>query len=166
MIWRAKTRIQPKAVGFARDSARRQVQNRKMQYWMVKQEPETYSWDRFVKDGRTSWTGVRNFSARNNLRGMSLDDPVFYYHSVTGKEVVGLAKVARIAYPDPTAEEGDWSCIDLQPDRPLRRPVTLAEMKADPALKDMPLFKQSRLSVVPLTKAQFDRVLKLSETKP
>lgn len=133
-----------------------------MNYWLVKQEPESYSWSDFVKDGKTSWTGVRNFAARLNLRAMKKGDPVFYYHSVTGKEIVGLAHVAKEAYPDPTATEGDWSCVDLVPDKSLKKPVGLDTLKTDKTLKEMKLVKQSRLSVSPVTKEQFDRIMKLS----
>lgn len=132
-----------------------------MNYWMVKQEPEAYSWDTFVRDRGTAWTGVRNFQARNNLRAMKSGDRVFFYHSVSEKQVVGVAKVAREFYPDPTAEEGDWSVVDLKPVKPLKSPVTLEQMKKDPILKDMPLIKQSRLSVLPLTEAQANRLLEL-----
>jgi predicted RNA-binding protein with PUA-like domain len=133
-----------------------------MRHWMVKQEPTAYSWDDFVRDGRAPWTGVRNFQARNHLRAMKKGDPVLFYHSVVGKEVVGLAKVAKEAYPDPTAKEGDWSCVDLIPVRALKRPVPLAEIKVTAALADLPLLKQSRLSVMPLSKGQFDKLLVLS----
>lgn len=132
-------------------------------FWMVKQEPTAYSWEQFVKDGRTNWTGVRNFQARNNLREMQKGDEVFYYHSVEGKEVVGIATVSLTAFPDPTATEGDWSCVELQPKKALKRPVTLEEVKADAFLKTIPLVKQSRLSVVPLSKAEYDRVVELSK---
>ena len=132
-------------------------------YWMVKQEPTAYSWEQFVKDGRTNWTGVRNFQARNNLREMQKGDEVFYYHSVEGKEVVGIATVSLTAFPDPTATEGDWSCVELQPKKALKRPVTLEEVKADAFLKTIPLVKQSRLSVIPLSKAEYDRVVELSK---
>ena len=131
-------------------------------YWLVKQEPEAYSWNQFVADGRTAWTGVRNFQARNNLRAMKLGDPILYYHSVTGKEIVGLARVVREAYADPTATEGDWSCVDLTPVKPLPYPVTLAALKADAVTKDMLLVRQSRLSVTPLTKPQFARIQALA----
>src|SRR5262245_40988502 len=100
-------------------------------YWMVKQEPEAYSWDTFVKEGSTAWTGVRNFQARNNLRAMKKGDMVFFYHSVSDKQVVGLARVAKEHFPDKTAEEGDWSAVELQPVKKLPRPVSLDEMKAD-----------------------------------
>src|ERR1051326_5640456 len=109
-----------------------------MQYWLVKQEPEAYSWSAFAKDGRTVWTGVRNFAARNNLRSMKQGDLVLYYHSVSDKQVVGLARVAKEAYPDSTAEEGDWSCVDLVPLKPLKTPVSLETIKSDKSLADMP----------------------------
>jgi len=132
-----------------------------MQYWLVKQEPEDYSWSNLEKDESTSWTGVRNFQARNNLRAMKKGDLVLFYHSVTEKQIVGVAKVEKEAFPDPTAEEGDWSAVELVPRQRLKRPITLEAIKADKGLKDMPLVKQSRLSVMSITKPQFDRVLKL-----
>ena len=133
--------------------------------WLVKSEPDAYSWSTFTKDGRTAWTGVRNFQARINLRAMKRGDLVFFYHSVTEKQLVGLARVEREAYADPTAEEGDWSCVDLVPVKPLKNPVTLAVIKADKLLASMPLVKQSRLSVTPLTAAQFTHLLTLARTK-
>ena len=133
-----------------------------MQYWLVKQEPESYSWATFVNEGRTAWTGVRNFQARNNLRAMKQGDLVFFYHSVSDKQVMGYGRVGREAYPDPTATEGEWCCVDLVPVRALKQPVSLEAIKADPVLKSMPLVKQSRLSVTPLTREQFDQVLQLS----
>lgn len=132
-----------------------------MNYWLVKSEPEAYSWAQFVKDGQAAWTGVRNFQARNNLRAMKRGDAVFFYHSVSDKQVVGLARVAKEFYPDATATEGDWSCVDLEPVKPLKHPVALEILKTDAVLKDLPLVKQSRLSVTPLTKAQAERILKL-----
>jgi predicted RNA-binding protein with PUA-like domain len=134
-----------------------------MKHWMVKQEPSAYPWEQFVRDGGTAWTGVRNFQARNNLRAMRRGDAVLFYHSVEGKCVVGVAEVAREAYPDPTAEEGDWSCVDLKPVEALRRPVGLDEIKAEPALAEIALLRQSRLSVMPLAKGEFDAVLRLSK---
>ena len=134
-------------------------------YWLVKQEPEAYSWGDFEKEGRTAWTGVRNFQARNNLRAMKKGDLVFFYHSVTDKAVIGLARVDREQYLDPTAEEGDWSVVDLVPVKALRQPVTLEQIKADKVLRNMKLVRQSRLSVTPLTDAEFERLLQLSETK-
>ena len=134
-------------------------------YWLVKVEPDSYSWADFVKDGRTAWTGVRNFQARNNLRAMQKGDPIFYYHSVTGKEVVGLARVECEAYPDPTAKEGDWSAVDLVPVKPLNKFVTLETIKADAVLKNIQLVSHSRLSVSPMNEAEFQRILALAETK-
>ena len=132
-----------------------------MNHWLVKQEPEAYSWDQFVRDKGTSWTGVRNFQARNNLRAMKKGDEVFYYHSVTGKSVVGTARVVREAYGDPTAEDGDWSCVDLIPRQAFPTPVTLEEIKANPALRDIALLRQSRLSVMPLTSVEAKILRKL-----
>ena len=130
-------------------------------FWLVKQEPSAYSWDDFVRDGRTSWTGVRNYTARNNLRAMDVEDNVLYYHSVTGKAVMGIAQVAATAYSDPTAKEGDWSAVDLVPKKALARPVTLEEIKANPKLKDMALLRLSRLSVQPVSAAEFAEIVKL-----
>ena len=133
-----------------------------MNHWIVKQEPEAYSWAMFVKDGQAAWTGVRNYQARINLRAMKKGDLVFYYHSVSEKQIVGLARVAKEAYPDPTAEEGDWVCVDLVPVKPLAKPVTLDAIKADKALKDILLVRNSRLSVSPLTEAQSKRLLEMA----
>ena len=116
-----------------------------------------------MRDGKTAWTGVRNFQARIHPRAMRAGDRVLFYHSVVGKAVVGIAEVVRTAYPDPTATEGDWSCVDLAPVQPLKTPVTLASIKADAVLNTMPLVKQSRLSVTPLTPAQAERLLKLGQ---
>ena len=132
-----------------------------MNYWLVKSEPAAYAWAQLVQDGQAAWTGVRNYAARLNLRAMKPGDHVFFYHSVTDKQVVGLARVAKAAYPDPTATEGDWSCVDLEPVKPLKHPVPLETLKADAVLKEMKLVKQSRLSVSPLTPAQAERLLKL-----
>lgn len=132
-----------------------------MNYWLAKSEPEAYAWAQLVKDGKTAWTGVRNFQARNNLRAMKKGDAVFFYHSVSGKQVVGLARVAKEFYADATATEGDWACVDLVPVQPLKHPVTLEIIKADAVLKTMLLVKQSRLSVTPLTPAQAERLLQL-----
>jgi len=136
-----------------------------MAYWLVKSEPESYSWESLVRDKRTAWTGVRNFQARNNLRAMKPGDLVLLYHSVTGKEVVGIARVEKAAYPDPTAKEGDWSCVDLSPVKPLAKPVTLADIKADGELREIALLRQSRISVTPVTPAQFKRLLEMASTK-
>jgi Uncharacterized conserved protein len=134
-----------------------------MKYWLVKQEPTAYSWDDFVRDGQTAWTGVRNFQARNNLRSMSRGDRVLFYHSVVGKAVMGEAEVIRGAYPDPTAKEGDWVCVDLKPLRPLPRPVTLEEIKTCAALENFPLIRQSRLSVMPVAAAEYRAILALAK---
>ena len=131
------------------------------QFWLVKQEPSAYSWTDFVSDGKTAWTGVRNYTARNNLRAMRKGDAVLFYHSVVGKEIVGVAKVKGEAYPDPTAEEGDWSAVDLTPEKALGRPVTLDEIKQNPKLKEMALLRLSRLSVQPLTGAQFAEIIRM-----
>jgi predicted RNA-binding protein with PUA-like domain len=136
------------------------------QYWLVKSEPESYSWSDLVKEGKTAWTGVRNFQARNNLRAMKKGDLVFFYHSVSDKQIVGIARVIGEAYTDKTAKEGDWSAVDLAPDKPLKRPVALDEIKADAALKNMKLVRHSRISVTPVTQAEWDRIVALaSKTK-
>ena len=134
-----------------------------MNYWLVKSEPAAYAWAQFVKDKSAAWTGVRNFQARNNLRAMKRGDHVLFYHSVTDKQVVGIARVVREAYADATATEGDWACVDLAPVQPLAKPVTLEVIKLDTVLRELPLVKQSRLSVTPVTKAQFKRILQLGE---
>lgn len=134
-------------------------------FWLVKQEPADYPWTRLAADGGTAWTGVRSFPARMHLRAMKVGDLVLYYHSGTGKQIVGVARVAKGAYPDPTAKEGDWSSIDLAPVKALKHAVSLAVIKADAVLRAMPLVRQSRLSVMPVTPAQFARVLELAQTK-
>jgi len=131
------------------------------QYWLVKQEPAAYSWENFVADGRTRWDGVRNFQARNNLKAMRAGDAVLFYASVTGKAVMGIAEVSKTAFPDPTAEEEGWVAVELKARRALPNPVTLAQIKADPSLADMALLRQSRLSVTPLKKTEFDYIVKL-----
>ena len=134
-------------------------------YWLVKQEPEAYSWDDFVKEGETYWDGVRNYQARNNLRAMKKGDMVFFYHSVSGKEVVGVARVTKDHYPDPTAKEGDWSVVDLAPVKQMKKTVTLAQIKDQKSLENIALIKQSRLSVMPITESEFRCILNLGETK-
>ena len=131
-------------------------------FWLVKQEPSSYSWSDFVAEGQTSWTGVRNYAARNNLRRMRKGDEVLFYHSGEEKAVVGIAKVTGTAYRDPTSKEEDWSAVDLASIKPLRRPVTLREIKANARLKQIPLVRQSRLSVMPLAEAEFRDIVKLS----
>jgi predicted RNA-binding protein with PUA-like domain len=130
-------------------------------FWLVKQEPDSYSWKNFTAEKQTNWTGVRNYTARNNLRGMSKGDEVFFYHTGEEKAVVGIAKVIRTAYPDPTASEGDWSAVDLAPVRALPRPVTLAEIKSNSRLKEIPLVRLSRLSVMPIGPKEFEIIVKM-----
>ena len=136
-----------------------------MQHWLVKQEPEKYPWTQFVKDKGTYGDGVRNYQARNKLRAMKKGDRVMYYHSVSEKAVVGVAKVTGEAYPDPTAKEGDWSVVDLKPLKAMAEPVTLERIKVDAKLAEIALIKQSRLSVMPLRASEFRRVLQLGKTK-
>ena len=133
------------------------------QYWLVKQEPESYSFEMFQKEGKTDWTGVRNFTARNNLKAMKAGDKVFYYHSGGEKAVVGLAKVSKPAFPDPTADEGAWVAVELEAGKTLKNPVTLAAIKANKKLSNMPLVKLSRLSVSPVTKEEFEEILNMSK---
>jgi predicted RNA-binding protein with PUA-like domain len=131
-------------------------------FWLVKQEPGSYSWSDFVAEGETAWAGVRNYTARNNLRKMKNGDEVLFYHSGEEKAVVGIARVTRPAYPDATAKEGDWSAVDLAPIKSLLQPVTLRQIKSEPRLKQIPLIRQSRLSVMPLAKAEFHEIVKMS----
>ncbi len=132
-----------------------------MQYWMVKVEPGDYSWEQFERDGVTMWDGVRNYQARNNLRAMRRGDRVLFYRSVKKPAVMGIARVVREAYPDPTADSDTWVAVDLETERPLRHPVFLKDIKKNPALAGMPLLRQPRLSVMPLTEAQFQEILKM-----
>jgi predicted RNA-binding protein with PUA-like domain len=130
-------------------------------YWLVKSEPDAFSWDQQVANGTEPWTGVRNYMARNNLRAMRRGDRAFFYHSNIGKEIVGIVEVARPAYPDPTAESGDWSCVDMRALRPVPKKVTLAAMKADPKLDGFALIKFSRLSVAPVSPEHWRYICKL-----
>jgi predicted RNA-binding protein with PUA-like domain len=132
-----------------------------MQHWLVKSEPFKYSWEKFNKDGRTFWDGVRNYQARNNLRLMKEGDLVLFYHSNDGKEVVGIAKVVKEAYQDPTTSDPNWVVVDLSPVETLKNPVTLETIKADEQLKDVGLVRQGRLSVMGLKREEFDRILEL-----
>ena len=131
-------------------------------FWLVKQEPSSYSWSDFVAEGETAWTGVRNYTARNNLRKMKNGDEVLFYHSGEEKAVVGIAKVIGPAYPDTTAKEGEWSAVDFAPIKSLLQPVTLRQIKSEPRLKQVPLIRQSRLSVMPLDEAEFREIVKMS----
>ena len=126
---------------------------------MAKSEPETYSWDDFVRDGRTDWTGVRNFQARNNLRQMKIGDRVLFYHSGTGKCVVGIAEVAKAAYADPTTNDPQWVAVDLKPVKPLKENVPLAAIRYNEQLANLPLIRQSQLSVMPLTRQEFETIV-------
>jgi predicted RNA-binding protein with PUA-like domain len=134
-------------------------------HFLVKSEPYKYSFEALTKDKKTTWDGVRNFEARNNLRAMKKGDLLLFYHSNEGKAVVGVAKVVRTAYPDPTAKEGDWSVVDVAPVKGLREPVSLDAIRSDTKLENMQLLRRSRLSVVPVTPAEFTRVLELGKTK-
>ena len=133
-----------------------------MQYWLVKSEPVKYSWEKFNKDGRTFWDGVRNYQARNNLREMNEGDLVLFYHSNEGKNVVGIAKVVKEAYQDPTTDDKNWVVVDLVPFQTLKNPVTLEQIKAEESLKDISLVKQGRLSVMPLKATEFDKILEMA----
>ena len=132
-----------------------------MNYWLAKSEPSKYSWADFLKDGSTYWDGVRNYQARNNLKAMKRGDRVLFYHSVNGKEVVGVAKVAKEFYQDPTTDDDRWVVVDLKPDKTLKHPVTLDEIKTNRNLADVALIRQSRLSVLPLTAAEFKTIVDL-----
>lgn len=133
-----------------------------MNYWLVKSEPDTYSWDFFVSKKRDIWDGVRNFQARNNLNAMSENDLVFFYHSNKGMEIVGLAKVVKESYQDPTTEDSRWVVVELEPVKKLAKPVSLNKIKSDPILSDISLLKQSRLSVMPIKPEEFDRIMYLA----
>ena len=136
-----------------------------MDYWLVKQEPSKYSWEQFVKDKETYWDGVRNYQARNNLQAMKKGDLAFFYHSVVGKEIMGIAEITKPAYQDPTTDDDRWVVVDLKPVQSMVNPVTLADIKAHAELQSIALVKQSRLSVIPLTKKEFNTILKMGKTK-
>jgi predicted RNA-binding protein with PUA-like domain len=136
-----------------------------MSFWLIKSEPFVFSFSDLQRDGFSMWDGVRNYGARNFLRAMESEDILLFYHSNEGLEIVGIAKVLHTAYPDPTAEKGDWSAIDIVPVKKLNRAVSLKEIKQHPELQDIGLIKQSRLSVMPVTEAQFDIIMQLAETK-
>jgi len=133
--------------------------------WLVKQEPEDYSWDNLVRDKKTAWTGVRNFQARNNLRNMKTGDAVLFYHSGKDKCVVGIAEVAKAAYPDPTADDDSWIAVDIKPVKRLAKPVSLGDIRGNAKLRNLLLVRQSRLSVMPVSNEDFDEILKMSGKK-
>ena len=140
-----------------------------MAYWLVKSEPDAFSWDQQVANKVEPWTGVRNFMARNYLRAMKNGDRAFFYHSNIGKEIVGIVQVAREAYPDPTVEpgeKGDWSCVDMKAVAPVKTPVTLAQLKANPEFAEFPLIRQSRLSVMPVSEEHWVAICALAGVKP
>ena len=135
------------------------------QHWLMKSEPVKYSYAQLVRDGQTMWDGVRNYEARNNLRAMQIGDLALFYHSNEGKSVVGVARIKRAAYEDPTAPGEDWSVVDVEPVTTLKAPVTLDAIRAEPLLAEIQLLKRSRLSVVPVSKEHFEKVLKMGKTK-
>ena len=136
-----------------------------MSFWLVKQEPSKYSWEQFLLDKETLWDGVRNYQARNNLKKMKKDDLVFFYHSVIGKEIKGVAQISKEFYPDPSINDDRWVVVNLKPLKTLSATVTLEDIKNNPKLIDISLIKQSRLSVMPLTKNEFKIILKMGQTK-
>ena len=136
-----------------------------MAYWLVKSEPFKYSWEQFVKDGKTFWDGVRNYGARNNLKAMKKGDHVFFYHSNEGLAIVGIAEVVKEAYQDPTTSDSSWVAVDLKPIKPMPRPVTLAQIKAEPALENMDLVRLSRLSVGTVKEKEYEKVLTMGGIK-
>lgn len=136
-----------------------------MAHWLLKSEPFKYSWDQFVADKQTFWDGVRNYAARNNLRSMKKGDELFFYHSNEGLEIVGIAKVVKEAYQDPTTDDANWVVVDVKPVRKLKKPVTLSTIKSEPRLKDIALVKLSRLSVSPVTDEEWKVIVELSELK-
>ncbi len=136
-----------------------------MNYWLVKSEPFKYSWQQFLKDKKAVWDGVRNYAARNNMRAMKKGDLVFFYHSNEGLEIVGIAKVVKEHYQDPTTDDTAWSVVEISPFKTLKRPVSLAEIKTDKQLANMQIIKLSRLSVSAVKAEEFDRIIELSETK-
>jgi predicted RNA-binding protein with PUA-like domain len=136
-----------------------------MAYWLIKSEPFKYSWDQFVADGSTFWDGVRNYAARNNLRSMKKGDLAFFYHSNEGLEIVGIAKVIKESYQDPTTDETAWLVVDFKPHKKLKNPVTLAEIKATPSLSNMALIRLGRLSVQPVLEEEWEIIMAISEEK-
>lgn len=136
-----------------------------MAYWLVKSEPSVYSWDTFVADGETFWSGVRNYEARNNLRAMKKGEKVLYYHSNEGKEIVGLAQVSKEAYQDPTSDDVNWVAVDLKPVKALKHPVSLATLKADPRMANLGLVRKGRISVTAVTEQEYKDIMELAGEK-
>lgn len=136
-----------------------------MSHWLVKSEPSKYSWEKFVEDKQTYWDGVRNYTARNNLKAMKKGDEVFFYHSNEGLEIVGIAKVVKEAYQDPTTDDANWVVVDLKPVMKIKKPVTLSAIKADKRLEGIALVKLGRLSVCPITDEEWDIILEMGEMK-
>jgi predicted RNA-binding protein with PUA-like domain len=134
-------------------------------HWLAKSEPSTYAWQQLVQDGATRWDGVRNHQARNNLAAMARGDLVLFYHSGDERQIIGVMRVTRAGYPDPKADDPRWLAVDVEPVKPLAQPLTLAAIKADAALAQLALVRQSRLSVMPVEKSQFDRILALAKTR-
>ena len=133
-------------------------------YWLIKSEPEAYSYDRLTEEGRTVWDGVRNYRARNNLRAMQVGDEAFYYHSVSEKQIVGIVRIVKAGMADPTDESGTWAAVEIEPVRKLARPVTLAEIKAEPTLEEIELIRQSRLSVAEIRPDEWRKICSMADT--
>lgn len=136
-----------------------------MNYWLVKSEPSVYPWEQFLKEKKTFWNGVRNYAARNHMQAMKKGDHVFFYHSNEGLCIVGIAKVVKEAYQDPTTDETAWVCVDIAPFKTLKNPVTLEQIKKEKALANIPLVRIPRLSVMPVTEAEYELIMKMSAEK-
>lgn len=134
-----------------------------MKYWLMKSEPDVFSFDDLIAKGQEHWDGVRNYTARNNMQAMKVGDKAFFYHSNIGKEIVGIVKIVKEAYQDPTTDETRWVCVDVAPIKKLKNPVSLATIKANPKLAEMKIIKQSRLSVIDVTKEEFEEILEMSK---
>lgn len=137
-----------------------------MNYWLMKNEPSDYSWQDLQRDGREDWDGVRNYQARNNMQKMAVGDLALFYHSVNEKRILGVMRISKEAHPDPTTDDDRWVAVEVEAVKPLAETVSLKAIKADPALQEIALIRQSRLSVMPLKQAEFDRILQLGQTDP
>jgi predicted RNA-binding protein with PUA-like domain len=142
-------------------AARNSAGKKQLNYWLIKQEPDTYSWEDFVRDKGTVWDGVRNYQARNNLKAMKKGDRALFYHSGKAPEVVGIAEVSKTAYQDPTTSDERWVVVDFKPVKELKHPVSLADIRANAKLAELPMLKQTQLSVMPITETQFNEVLRM-----